>query len=63
MDDVLIAVDEDLCIGSGACEARAPEGIAVGDDAIAHPTGVRLPLAVAEEVCEGCPSGAVRIVG
>ncbi len=61
---VEVVVDDEVCIGIGACVAVEPQVFELRDDGVAH---VRprhgLPRAWAEQVCQGCPSGALRIAG
>jgi ferredoxin len=61
---VLIAIDEDTCVGIGRCEQLEPNAVALGDDAVSRPlAGVALPRERAEALCSNCPSGAISIVG
>ncbi len=58
-----VRIDRDVCIGAGNCEATAPEGFALDEDAIS----VTLPgvKELSDEqllaVAHGCPSGAIRL--
>ncbi len=59
---VQIVVDEDRCVGIGRCEVLAPFAVELGDDNISRARPGHIPLAVAEDLCRGCPSQAIRIV-
>jgi ferredoxin len=62
-DLVRVAVDQDVCVGIGACAASEPDVFALGDDGVSSVVpGAVLPRERAEEVCDGCPSGAISIV-
>jgi ferredoxin len=61
-DLVHVRVDENVCIGIGVCVESEPEAFLLGDDGVAHVRpGKALPRARAEQVCRGCPSGAISI--
>ena len=61
---VLMAVDEDRCIGIGQCELLEPDVFRLGDeDAISRVVdGVGLAQSRALELVDRCPSGAISIV-
>ncbi|MEM9131433.1 MAG: ferredoxin [Actinomycetota bacterium] len=62
-DLVEVAVDTDVCVGSGQCEFAAPETFEVGDDGYALVVGDRyLPRALALDLAERCPSQAIKLV-
>jgi ferredoxin len=62
-DLVRVHVDENVCIGIGVCVESEPETFLLGDDGVAHVLpGRSLPRDRAEQVCRGCPSGAITIV-
>ncbi len=59
---ISVAIDRDLCIGSGTCEAIDASVFQVGDDGIAYlvdesPSDEEI-LRRAEQ---SCPSGAIRV--
>jgi ferredoxin len=60
-----IEADLDLCVGSGACEALAPDVFEVGDEGTVtvlrpHPEGGE--LRDVEEAVQQCPTRALRLV-
>ena len=61
---VQLAIDADVCIGSGQCEMIEPETFIVDDETvIARFIGPpELPQSRAELVAGRCPSGAISIV-
>jgi ferredoxin len=62
-DLVQVRVDENVCIGIGVCVESEPEAFLLGDDGVAHVLpGTALTRDRAEQVCRGCPSGAITIV-
>jgi ferredoxin len=61
-DDVVIAIDEDRCVGIGVCVDTEPDAVILDDDAISRPVeGVQLPRERAQRLCDLCPSGAISI--
>lgn len=54
-----IVINQDLCIGAGACEFLAPELVVVGDDGVArlHATD-QVSADAAAALARACPSGA-----
>jgi ferredoxin len=58
---VHIVIDPATCVGIGKCEEIAEEAVELGDDGVSHPTGIAVDEAVARELCEGCPTGAISI--
>jgi ferredoxin len=60
---VHVRIDENICIGIGVCVESEPDAFLLGDDGVAHVLpGKALPRNRAEQVCSGCPSGAISIV-
>lgn len=61
-EEVAVVVDEDTCIGIGACVAAEPLTFELGDNGVSRVLpGRLLPRERAEQVCSGCPSGALSI--
>ena len=61
-DQVAVVVDEDTCIGIGACVAAEPMTFELGDDGVSRVLpGRLLPRDRAERVCRRCPSEALSI--
>jgi ferredoxin len=56
-----VRIDGDACVGSGTCEALAPDVFAVGDDGVAYLVA-EPDAAVAREAAERCPSAAIFVV-
>ena len=57
-------VDEQMCVGTGMCEATAPELFEVGDDGLSHVLRDDIPaelLDKAREAAENCPTRALTI--
>jgi ferredoxin len=57
-------VDEELCVGTGVCEATAPDLFEVGDDGVSHVLVDPLPeerLNAAREAAEHCPTRALKV--
>ena len=59
-----IAVDRERCVGSGACEALAPDVFEVDDDGVlvvhrAEPSGEE--LGDVEEAVQACPTRALSL--
>ena len=61
MSPVRVRIDPDVCVGSGTCEALAPDVFAVGEDGVAHLIADP-DAAVAQEAAERCPSAAIAVV-
>jgi ferredoxin len=60
-----VAVDRDLCVGSGACEALAPDVFEVDDDGVLvvhreEPAAEELPSV--REAVQACPIRALALV-
>lgn len=58
---VEIRIDQDRCMGIGACVALAPAAVVIGDEGVAEPTGALVDEALGRELCDACPSGALAI--
>jgi ferredoxin len=58
---VVIEIDADKCIGTGICEAIAPHAAELDDEGIARTTGALLPLSIARDMRDNCPSLAIAI--
>jgi len=60
MSDKKIAVDQEKCVGCGACVSLCPEVFEIGEDGKSR---VKDPAACAKCDCqgaiEGCPSAAI----
>jgi ferredoxin len=65
MTDTLRAhVDDQMCVGTGMCEATAPELFEIGDDGISHVLKPEVPpelVAAAREAAENCPTRALSL--
>lgn len=65
MSDTLRAhVDEDVCVGTGICEATAPDLFEVGDDGTSHVLLDNVPaelLEKAKEAAANCPTRALTL--
>jgi ferredoxin len=60
---VFITIDDDRCIGIGNCEVIDEHAVVLGPDGIARAVpGYAIEESVAQEMCEGCPSGAISIM-
>ncbi len=58
-----IIIDDELCIGCGACEGLAPDHFELKEDGKAH---VKKQYSeedkdIIEEAKDGCPAGAIEI--
>lgn len=53
----MVKVDEDTCIGCGACEATCPEGFELKDGK-AHVKDGKAPCV--KDAISGCPTGAIK---
>ena len=57
-------VDSEMCVGTGMCEATAPDLFEVGEDGVSHVLRDDVPpelVAAAREAAEGCPTRALTI--
>lgn len=57
-----IEIDADICEGFGTCYALAPEAVEEAADGRGRVVGSPEP-AVAAELVDNCPRGAIRRVG
>ena len=56
-----ISVDQNKCIGCGACEATCPKGFKLKDGK-AHPVKKEVDTITCEKEAEaGCPVGAIKV--
>ena len=63
-DGVRATVDGEMCVGTGMCEATAPELFEVGDDGISHVLLDEVPaelVAKAREAADNCPTRALTV--
>jgi ferredoxin len=58
---VAIEIDAGKCFGIGNCEMLAPDAAELDDDGIARATGVMVPLSLARDMRDSCPSLAIAI--
>jgi ferredoxin len=59
-----VQVDNDMCVGTGICEATAPDLFEIGDDGISHVLKDEVPaelLAAAREAADNCPTRALTL--
>ncbi|HET6908304.1 MAG TPA: ferredoxin [Mycobacteriales bacterium] len=57
-------VDEQVCVGTGMCEATAPDLFEVGDDGTSHVLLEVVPpelVAAARKAAEDCPTRALSV--
>ena len=57
-----LIVDQDVCIGCGACQATAPDVFEINDDGLAEVLVEEVPEELKEDVIdakEGCPVNAI----
>ncbi|WP_330181620.1 ferredoxin [Nocardia sp. NBC_01503] len=70
-EDIVVEVDQDLCLGSGLCARLAPEVFEFPDDVVElhnHPRGTTGPVPVADRFTAavqaaelGCPAAAIAV--
>jgi ferredoxin len=63
-DPVRAQIDAEMCVGTGMCEATAPDLFEVGDDGISHVLREDVPpelLASARAAAEACPTRALTV--
>ena len=63
-DTLRVHVDTELCVGTGVCEATAPDLFEIGDDGISHVLKDDVPaelVAAAREAAESCPTRALTL--
>lgn len=63
MSAAQITIDLDVCVGIGVCELLHPERITVDADQHARARSTTVPIEVARALRDGCPSGAIAVVG
>jgi len=67
MSDTLRAhVDNEMCVGTGICEATAPDLFEIGDDGLSHVLKDEVPpelVAAAREAADNCPTRALTLSG
>lgn len=59
-------VDDQTCVGTGICEATAPDLFEIGDDGISHVLKDEVPpdlVAAAREAAQNCPTRALTLTG
>jgi ferredoxin len=57
-------VDQEMCVGTGMCEASAPDLFEVGDDGLSHVLRDDLPpdrVTAAREAADNCPTRALTV--
>ncbi len=60
-----VAVDRELCVGSGSCEVLAPDVFEVDDDgvlAVLEPDPDGEQLAAVRDAVQACPTRALTLV-
>ena len=63
-ETVQVHVDTELCVGTGICEATAPDLFEIGDDGISHVLKDEVPaelVAAARKAAEDCPTRALSL--
>ncbi|MCU1642842.1 MAG: ferredoxin [Nocardia sp.] len=70
-EDIVVEVDQELCLGSGFCTRMAPEVFELPDDVVElrdHARGTTGPVAVPDRFAEavhsaelGCPAAAIAV--
>jgi len=64
MSGIRVQVDNELCVGTGICEATAPDLFEIGDDGISHVPKDDVPaelVAAARKAAEDCPTRALSV--
>jgi len=64
MSEANATVDEELCVGTGICEATAPDLFEVGDDGVSHVLVASVPedrLEAARRAAADCPTRALKV--
>ena len=57
----MVSIDEEKCIGCGACAATRDEVFEMGDDMKAHvKSGAKTSLPCVKEAIDGCPVDAIN---
>ena len=65
-DTLRVHVDAETCVGTGICEATAPDLFEVGDDGVSHVVKEDVPAeleAAAREAADSCPTRALSLSG
>ena len=63
-EGVRVQVDPETCVGTGMCEASAPDLFEVGDDGVSHVLRADVPpdrVAAAREAADNCPTRALTV--
>jgi len=61
---VQVRIDRDVCVGTGLCEATAPDLFEVGDDGVGHVLRADVPAELvdaAREAADNCPTRALAV--
>jgi ferredoxin len=59
-----VSVDTESCVGTGICEANAPDLFEVGDDGVSHVLRADVPaelIDAARRAAEDCPTRAITL--
>jgi ferredoxin len=59
---IRVAIDRDLCVGSGLCVATDSQRFVIGLDGKAEYSSQTVDVDLAEEAVELCPQAAIRLV-
>lgn len=59
--DATLILDEDLCVGYGACVDEDPDAIELEADGCARLRLAVLPAERARALCDACPAGALAV--
>jgi ferredoxin len=61
---VQASIDRDVCVGTGMCEATAPDLFEVGDDGVGRVLRSDVPTELVEaarEAADNCPTRALAV--
>jgi len=58
---VEVSVDEEKCIGCGACVSICPDVFEIGDNGKSHPKVKETNEECAEDARDACPVGAIVV--